>query len=255
MSGPDGSSGAAPAAPEPAEAEPAEAEPLAPARRGRPVLGVSVVAIGVLLLGAFVIAFLNPPPEAPGEGPEVPGPFVAYVWSADATGEYDSSWFGGTSPPLLQIRQVEPPTRIDGRVHHHVSWSLPGRRRKVIQEAWYRPGEDPTSWLCARRRIGGEILDLDPPLPVLVAPLHKGARWEWSGRIGDREARVTFEVLSFDPETLQVRQTSILADGTEAVITRTYQPGRGLVREEGAFPYEPKGDTVVVTRRESSGDK
>ena len=220
-----------------------------------PRVGIGAVALGLLLLGAFALALLNPPPEVPSQGPPVPGPFLAYVWSANAIGEYDSSWLGGTSPALLQIRKVEAPTLIEGRVHHHVTWSLPGRRTKVIQEAWYRPGETPTSWLCARRRVGGEVLDLDPPLPVLVAPLSAGARWEWSGRVGRRGARATFEVLDADPQALKVRQISTLADGSEAVITRTYAAGRGLVREEGAFPYEPKGDTVVVTRRESSEDK
>lgn len=221
-----------------------------------------LVGLGILgLLGFFAATLLGrseaPPPSA---GPEIPAAFVAYVWSGGAKAEFDAAWQGGTAPPMLQTREIAPPSLIGGLVHHHVVWVLPGRRQRVSQEAWFRPSEDGSSWLCARRRIGGDVLDIEPPLPILKAPLEAKAGWDWEGLVGGRPASARFDVLTAADGLLVIRQTTTLKGEEENssrlagknTVTRTYQAGRGLIREEGDFPYEPRGDSTVVTRRDAS---
>lgn len=211
-----------------------------------------MVLIGVVLLAGAVggLSLTRTSDSVADQGPQVPAPFVAYVWSGQARGEFDASWQGGTAAPVLQTRQLREPTLIEGRPHLHISWLLPGPRKVVSQEAWFRPSEDGTAWLCARRRVGGDKLDLVPPMPILKTPLEAGATWTWEGRIGEEEGKASFEILRADEEALVVRQITTHA-GAESTQTRTYEPGPGLVREEGFFPYEPIGDSVVVTRRRS----
>lgn len=180
----------------------------------------------------------------------VPPAFVAYVWSGQTSAGFDASWQGGTAAPVLQTREMREPTLIDGVPHLHIAWRLPGRRKVVSQEAWFRPSEDGQAWLCARRRVGGDTLELAPPMPILKAPLEAGATWTWEGRIGSLSGKASFEVLQADAEALVVRQVTT-HDGAESTQVRTYEPGPGLVREEGFFPYEPRGDSVVVTRRKT----
>jgi hypothetical protein len=202
------------------------------------------------LLGAVVggVALSQYSEPKAKRGPEVPAAFVAYVWSGQAQGKFDASWHGGTGATVLQTRILREPTLIGGVPHLHIAWLLPGRRKIVSQEAWFRPSEDGQAWLCARRRVGGDTLDLVPPMPILKAPLETGATWTWEGRIGALSGKASFEVVLADDEALVVRQVTT-HDGAESTRTRTYEPGPGLVREEGSFPYEPHGDSVVVTRR------
>lgn len=232
------------------DAEPSAA-PASPPSRGRG--GLALLALGLALVGAVLGAFfLTRSSDAVAErGPEVPAAFVAYVWSGQARGDFDASWQAGTAAPILQTRELREPTLIDGLPHLHVAWVLPGRRLVTSQEAWFRPSTDGQAWLCARRRVGGDTLDLVPPMPVFKAPLTEGATWSWEGRIGDLPGEARFEVLRATPEVLVIRQVTTHA-GKESTQTRTYQPGPGLVREEGFFPYEPVGDSVVVTRRMTS---
>tara|TARA_R110002072_G_scaffold84447_3_gene191602 strand:- start:89 stop:727 length:639 start_codon:yes stop_codon:yes gene_type:complete len=210
----------------------------------------------VVLIGAVAggLALSQTPDSVAEQGPEVPAAFVAYVWSGEASGEFDASWQGGTSAPVLQTRELREPTLIEGRPHLHIAWVLPGRREVVSQEAWFRPSEDGTAWLCARRRVGGDSLDLVPPMPVLKTPLEVGATWTWEGRIGEASGQAKFEVLQADEKALVVRQVTTHG-GAESTQTRTFEPGLGLVREEGFFPYEPRGDSVVVTRRREAATK
>ena len=197
------------------------------------------------------LALSRTPDSVPDQGPEVPPAFVAYVWSGQASGEFDASWQGATS---VRIRELREPTLIGGRPHLHIAWVLPGRREVVPQEAWFRPSDDGTAWLCARRRVGGDSLDLVPPMPVLKTPLEVGATWTWEGRIGEENGQARFEVLQADQNALVIRQVTTHG-GAESTRTRTLEPGLGLVREEGFFPYEPRGDSVVVTRRRGAGAK
>lgn len=154
---------------------------------------------------------------------------------------FDVAW-GSSGGSRGWLGQVQGVVELEGRAHLHVTWAAPGREPVVVQEAWLRA--EGQAWVCARRRVGAATFAIEPPLPILRAPLEPGARWSWSGRVAGEPARAEFEVLTPpEPELLLVRQRIQLEGGIESEVLRTYRAGAGLVAEEGSFPYEPEGDT------------
>lgn len=165
------------------------------------------------------------------------------------------AWNDGQAVPLVLTRGIDGWEVLpDGRAWARVVTALDHpKRRDVYLVEWVRPAVDRV--LCARRQVGQLVIDLDPPQPVLVAPVASGATWTWTGTAGGRPASTTCRVAGVEPRhapgptdpppdpaslLLRVEQSSTVAGPDGAPFSsrgqRWYARGQGLVEEQGAFP-------------------
>jgi hypothetical protein len=169
------------------------------------------------------------------------------------TTRIQAAWNDGQAVPLQFQRAVERWELLGGAPWARSSVVLDHpTRRDVFLVEWLRPAGDRI--LCARRQVGSTVLDLDPPQPVLVAPITSGTTWAWAGRVGGVEARATFEVTAVDaapaegasgaagltgPIARVVQTTTV--DGLSCTSARVYALGVGVIDEQGTFPVGEAG--------------
>lgn len=155
--------------------------------------------------------------------------------------------------PLWVVRAPRGWEAPDGAPQLRVGVYVPYRERDgdVLVE-WLRPAGD--RLLCPRRSVGPRRHRLDPPQPLLVAPLAAGQRWTWEGTIDGAPAVAEFhvrhagEVELPDGDRRRVVEVAQVtrAEGLESRRVQTWAEGRGLVREEGAFPHADGEDRVLL---------
>lgn len=142
---------------------------------------------------------------------------------------------------------------LDGAPHRRSGVVVPYREHEgdVLGE-WVRPAGD--RLLCSARVVGPNRHRLDPPQPLLVAPLTEGQRWTWEGTVDGAAASAEFHVRRAGEAELhdgdrrhvvEVEQV-IRAAGIECTRVQTWADGRGLVREEGVFPGAEGPDEFLL---------
>lgn len=175
--------------------------------------------------------------------------------------EMKASWNEGTTPPYTFFVELTGLEELGGATYARRTWSLPGRRkRRTVMIDWLRPtpasGSEPARLLLGARTIYLEHQRIEPPLPLLVAPLEEGRSWSWEGRVGSFSAKATFRVLAptrSDNGELVVRvEQETAVDSLEgplvSKVVRGYRRGLGQVEEVGHFPLPHQADGVVGWR-------
>lgn len=166
---------------------------------------------------------------------------VAGLEAKDWT-ELQSTWFAGV-PPLTLARGVSGWEVVDGQRCARVG--LVVRTKEHEGEAvteWLRPAGD--RLLCPARALRGRVMRLEPPQPLLVAPLAPGQTWTWQGTVDGAPASLDVLVRHAGERDLddgtrrfavELLQT-IRAGGFEVTRTQVWAEGRGVALEEGALP-------------------
>lgn len=215
------------------------------------------VAVGLVLSAWLAVAQpaadqpLLPVDPALDVEPLIPG----------APAEMKASWNEGTTPPYTFFVELSGLDELGGHSYARRTWSLPGRRkRRVVIVDWLRPtpaaGGQPARLLLGARTINKSYQRVEPPLPLLVAPLREGQTWSWQGQVGGFEAEATFEVLAPTRSNsgelvLRIEQRTTLTSPEgplETKVVRGYRRGVGQVEEVGHFPLPHKADGVVGWR-------
>ncbi len=155
--------------------------------------------------------------------------------------------------PLWVVRAPRGWEALAGAPHLRVGVHVRSRERDgdVIVE-WLRPAGDRV--LCPSRSVGLGRHRLDPPQPLLVAPLTAGQRWTWEGTIDGAPATAEFEVRHagevelHDGDRRRVVEVAQVTRAAGLVSSRvqTWAEGRGLVHEEGTFPHADCEDQVLL---------
>src|SRR5881392_663807 len=93
-----------------------------------------------------------------------------------------------------------------------------------------------TCW--AKVNLDGQLVKLNPPQPVIAAPLKKGAAWDFNGRAGELEVRQHYDVVA--EEDIQVPAGKFHAfrihgeqtSPSRMTIDRWFASGIGIVKDE-----------------------
>ncbi len=158
-----------------------------------------------------------------------------------------AQWGDGSGPPvfLLLRRQGWQAPAPGAPPHAALEVVLDDARRlPVLAAEWVRPAGD--RLLVGWRRVGGALAALEPPQPLLVAPLEPGRTWSWAGRIDGVEATLEARVAALEahprwgPRTLVVERR-VRLDGLESTVQQRWCEDVGLVEERGDFPVQELG--------------
>src|SRR5438477_10016875 len=90
----------------------------------------------------------------------------------------------------------------------------------------------------ARINLDGQLVKLNPPQPVIAAPLKKGAGWDFNGQAGELEVRQHYDVVA--EEDIQVPAGKFHAfrihgeqtSPSRMIIDRWFASGTGIVKDE-----------------------
>lgn len=216
-------------------------------------------SLAAVLVG---LASLTGCPGGGARGPDAEAlaaldPAVRRVAGLEVEGpvQVQSTWFKGMSVPLTLARGIRGWEVVDGHPCARLGIAVLTKEREGdVSTEWLRPAGD--RLLCPARALGVERQVLDPPQPVLVAPLTPGQTWRWEGTVDGAAASVEFRVRSAGERDLEggdrrfaVEVEQVLrAGGYEATRVQTWAEGRGLVLEEGKLPSADNGDASDVFR-------
>ncbi|MCO5166870.1 MAG: hypothetical protein M9894_10950 [Planctomycetes bacterium] len=149
-----------------------------------------------------------------------------------------ATWDAAMTSALTAARTVRGWEVVDGAAAVRVDLAAQRKGVKTTSTEWLRPAGDRLE--CVARAIGRDRARLDPPQPVLAAPLEPGRTWRWEGTCGGAPAAAEFRVRAAGVDeggrlTVEVEQTTRAA-GLDARRVVTWVEGLGVVKEEGTQP-------------------
>lgn len=148
-------------------------------------------------------------------------------------------WEGATD---IRLARTLRPETFDGVTHARVAIEKLHRSDGGYVVEWLRA--DGPRVVCTARQVDVDLWRLDPPQPLLVAPLTVGQTWRWEGTAGGVPASADFRVRHVGErpspdgppwEVVEVEQVTRAA-GAESRRVSVWARGLGLVAEEGEVP-------------------
>jgi hypothetical protein len=151
----------------------------------------------------------------------------------------------------------------DGKIHLTVTYRVGGEQtvdgKQLRKYEMLRPGVlsntdlltvDENAVTCyARISEEGELVKLDPPQKMLIAPVRVGTKWNYNGKLGDVAVRQEYDIAAegdievpagkFHAFRVHCEQTTPIA----IKIDRWFTPGTGFVKDESTMAM-PNGQLL-----------